>query len=194
MSTKIPEPWFSFLNEIDGSLTDETHFRCIGGFVVTIVYGFEREPSTSDIDILTLVKGTSAAIEKGQIGSELYKRYGLYVDPVGIATLPENYEDRLSEVFAGTFKHLRLFALDPYDVALAKIERNTDIDREDVKYLARVVPFDLDVLKARYYDELRVYLGKPEREDLTLKLWIDMIEEGRDQHRIVGTRTFEPAK
>ena len=179
MPTKLPEPWLSFLNEIDESLTEETYFHCLGGFVVTIVYGFEREPSTSDIDILTLVKGSAAAIEKAREGSELYKRYGLYVDPVGIATLPEDYEDRLSEVFPNTFKHLRLFALDPYDIALAKLERNTDIDREDVKHLARVVPFDLEVLSQRYHDELRIYLGIPEREDLTLKLWIEMIEETR---------------
>lgn len=177
MSTKLPEPWLSFLTEIDESLIEATHFHCFGGFVVTAVYGLQR--NTSDIDILTLVRGTAAAIEIGRIGSELYKRYGLYVDPVGIATLPENYEDRLSEVFPNTFKHLRLFALDPYDIALAKLERNTDIDREDVKHLARVVPFDLNVLRDRYYDELRVYLGNPDREDLTLKLWIEMIEEER---------------
>lgn len=183
MSTNIPEPWLSFLTEIDESLTQETHFHCIGGFVVTIVHGFEREPSTSDIDILTLVKGTAAAIEKGRIGSDLYKRYGLYVDPVGIATLPENYEDRLSEVFPNTFKRLRLFALDPYDVALAKLERNTDIDREDVKHLARVVPFDLDTLKDRYHQELRTYLGNPEREDLTLELWIEMILESQNREQ-----------
>lgn len=33
----------------------------------------------------------------------------------------------------------------------------------------------------RYHDEVRVYLGNPERKDLTLKLWIDMIEEDRNR-------------
>jgi hypothetical protein len=41
----------------------------------------------------------------------------VYLDPVGIATLPENYEDRLAEVFPVEFERLRLFALDPYDIA-----------------------------------------------------------------------------
>jgi hypothetical protein len=50
-----------------------------------------------------------------------------------------------------------------------------------VLHLARVVPFNLEVLKQRYTDELRVYLGNPDREDLTLKLWIEMIEEDRQQ-------------
>ena len=177
MQTRIPEPWFSFLSEIDASVEEETHLHCFGGFVVTVVYGRERE--TSDIDVLTLVRRPAGLFERAGIGSEMFRRFGLYLDPVGVATLPENYEERLAEVFPGTFNCLRLFALDPYDIALAKIERNSDIDRQDVAYLARVVPFDLDVLKKRYHDELRIYLGNPEREDLTLKLWIEVIEEVR---------------
>ena len=72
-----------------------------------------------------------------------------------------------------------LLALDPYDLALTKLERNIERDRSDVRYLARSVPFDLAVLKERYLTELRPYLGNPKREDLTLKLWIEAIEEER---------------
>jgi hypothetical protein len=43
--------------------------------------------------------------------------------------------------------------------------------------LARSIPLDLEILKERYEKELRWQLGNPEREDLTLKLWIEMIEE-----------------
>jgi hypothetical protein len=35
----------------------------------------------------------------------------------------------------------------------------------------------VDALRRRYEDELRYKLGRPEREDLTLKLWIEIIEE-----------------
>jgi len=41
------------------------------------------------------------------------------------------------------------------------------------------VPLDLDLLRKRYSAELRPYLGRPEREDLTLNLWIEMIQESR---------------
>ena len=82
-------------------------------------------------------------------------------------------------MFAKTFNHLRLFALDPYDLALSKIERNTQRDRDDVKHLARTLPLDLSVLKERYEEELRPDLGNPRREDLTLNLWIEAIEEER---------------
>jgi len=112
-------------------------------------------------------------------GSVLHKKYRVYLQVVGMATVAVDYEDRLTEMFPGSFKHLRLFALDPYDLALSKLERNTQRDRDDVKHLARIVPFDLDVLQERYQKELRPDLGNPEREDLTLKLWIEAIEEER---------------
>jgi hypothetical protein len=64
-----------------------------------------------------------------------------------------------------------------YDLALSKLERNIQRDRDHVKYLARTVPLDLEVLTKRYQKELRWQLGNPEREDLTLKLWIEAIEE-----------------
>jgi G:T-mismatch repair DNA endonuclease (very short patch repair protein) len=70
-------------------------------------------------------------------------------------------------------------ALNPYDLALSKLERNIQRDRDDVKHLAKIVPFDLEVLKERYQNELRWQLGNPEREDLTLRLWIETIEEER---------------
>jgi hypothetical protein len=38
-----------------------------------------------------------------------------------------------------------------------------------------------DVLKERYQKELRWQLGNPEREDLTLRLWIEAIEEERSR-------------
>jgi Nucleotidyltransferase of unknown function (DUF6036) len=91
--------------------------------------------------------------------------------------VPDNYEARLTEIFAGSFTHLRLFALDPYDLALSKLERNAPRDREDFKHLARTIPLDLNILQERYRIELRPYLGNPDREDLTLKLWTEMIQE-----------------
>ena len=112
-------------------------------------------------------------------GSPLHEKHGLYLDYVTVATVPENYEDRLVEMFPDVLHNLRLRALDPYDLALAKLERNIQRDRDDVKHLARAVPFDLRLLRERYEQELRPYLARPEKEDLTLQLWIEAIEEER---------------
>jgi hypothetical protein len=84
-------------------------------------------------------------------------------------------------MYAGAFPRLRIFALDPYDLALSKLERNIQRDRDDVFYLARTIPFDLAALRERYQSEMRYQMGVPEREDLTLQMWIDAIEEKRGQ-------------
>ena len=175
----IPEPWGSFFREIDASLTEQTALEILGGFVVTQVYGAAR--STADVDVVSInpKKLSQTLLKIAGEGSYLHKKHRVYLDSVGIAPLPENYEERLGELAAGAFKNLRLLALDPYDVALAKIERNIQRDRDDIRFLARAVPFDLRILKERYERELRPILGNPEREDLTLKLWIDAIEEDR---------------
>lgn len=175
-NSNLPQPWLSFLHEIDEFLKEETYLHCLGGFVVTQVYGSQR--STSDLDALTLVQKDPQLFTFAGEGSRLHRRHSVYLDPVGIVTLPENYEDRLTEKYA-VFHNLRIFVLDPYDLALAKIERNIERDRDDVKFLASTTPFDLEVMRLRYYEELRPYLANPEREDLTLRLWVEMIEEER---------------
>lgn len=175
----IPEPWLSFLGELDSAMHEEVRLDCMGGFVVTMVYGFSRP--TADLDVLEIAPTAAGRtlLELGMQGSSLHKKYKIYLDRVGVAKVPENYEDRLTEIFPGVFKHLRLLALNPYDLALSKLERNIQRDRDDVKHLAKTVPLDLEVLKERYQKELRWQLGNPEREDLTLRLWIEAVEEER---------------
>lgn len=177
----IPEPWKSFFAAIDQTLAEQTRLEILGGFVVTVLYNAPR--TTADVDIVSVIPNsqTRNLIEFAGKGSPLHKKRGVYLDRVGIATLCENYEERLTEVFPDCFQQLRLFALDAYDTALAKIERNIDRDREDVKFLAKTASFDLKVLEERYFKELRPVLGNPAREDLTLKLWIEMIEEERNR-------------
>ena|SRR5579863_4333184 len=173
----IPEPWRSFLAELDREAAEETRLDCMGGFVVTQLYGFARE--TADLDVLQIAPGEQRGrlFEIGKQGGALHKRYKVYLDHVGVAKVPEDYEDRLTEMYPGVHERLRICALDPYDLALSKLERNIQRDRDDVKHLARTIPLDVEKLKERYEKELRWQLGIPEREDLTLKLWIEMIEE-----------------
>lgn len=175
----LPEPWLSFLKEIDELVSEPVEFHCLGGFVVTTLYGSAR--STADFDVLSIAPRTEieTLLRLAGEGSKLHKKHRVYLDFVTIAQTPEDYEERLREMFSGSLQNIRLFALDPYDLALTKIERTIQRDRDDVKHLARTVPFDLEVLKQRYYDELRVYLGVPERSDTTLELWIEAIEEER---------------
>jgi len=141
-----------------------------------MLYGLTRP--TADIDVL-VVRPQIDLNQLAGIGSLLHKKHGLYVQRVPVLeAYPEDYEERLTELFPSALRRLRLFALDPYDLALTKLRRNSQRDREDVLYLANAVPFDIGTLRDRY-QEMRPCLGNPEREDLTLKLWIEAIEEKR---------------
>jgi len=119
---QVPEPWGSFLEELDQRATEETRMDCMGGFVVTVLYGFSRE--TSDLDVLLIAprEQRTPLLKLGAQGGNLHKKYKVYLDHVGVAKVPENYEERLAEMFAGEFKRLRICALDPYDLALSKLE------------------------------------------------------------------------
>ena len=175
----ISEPWLSFLRELDSTVREEVRLDCMGGFVISMVYGFSRP--TGDLDVLEIAPRNAgrALLAAGMEGGPLHRKYNIYLDHVGVAHVPEDYKDRLAEIVPQAFPHIRIFALDPYDLALSKLERNIQRDRDDVKYLARTIPLDLEVLQGRYQKELRWQLGNPEREDLTLRLWIDAIEEER---------------
>jgi hypothetical protein len=69
--------------------------------------------------------------------------------------MPEDYESRLTEMFSGLLRNLKIFAPDPYDLALSKLERNNPKDQGDVEYLARTVPLSAELLQERYEQELR---------------------------------------
>jgi hypothetical protein len=170
-----PEPWRSFFRDIDKKLVQPVELRCIGGFALAMLFGLPRP--TVDVDYLSVVPlDETAELESlAGKGSALHTKHGVYVQHVGIVTAPDSYEDRLIPIFPSSYRFLRLFGLDAYDLALSKLERNSARDREDVKFLARAVPLDFVVLQDRYRSELRPYLAAPERHDLTVRLWIEML-------------------
>ncbi|MGD0942218.1 MAG: DUF6036 family nucleotidyltransferase, partial [Terracidiphilus sp.] len=136
---------------------------------------------TADVDVVELAPRAAAEIrmELGIRCGPLHQKYRTYFDRVTVAALPESYEDRLVEMFPGAYRNLHLMALDPYELALSKLERNSQKDRDDLRFLARNIPLNLDLFQERYATELRWQLGVPKREDLTLQLWLDAIREDR---------------
>jgi hypothetical protein len=72
--------------------------------------------------------------------------------------------------------------MDPYDIALSKLSRNLERDHDDVMYLARAVPFDLDLFERRYKDELRSDLfGNIAEKDDWFQSWLHDIREEQKQ-------------
>jgi hypothetical protein len=183
MLSKLPIKWQNFLKELDNSLEQETKLNCIGGFVIRALYNFQRE--TSDLDFIDCVPGEEyqKLYELGGKGSELFKKYKVYLDSVGVAQTPESYAERVSEIYPGDFRYLRLYALDIYDLALTKLERSSSVphDLEDVLYLANTEGFDLEIFRQRYDEEMKVYVEDNPRHRNTFDYWMSIIEEERDR-------------
>ena len=57
------------------------------------------------------------------------------------------------------YENLRLYAPDPYDLILSKLERNSAKDRDDVAYLAGSLHLSRESLSERYRKELRPCLA-----------------------------------
>ena len=177
--TEIPEPWVSFLSEIDASLNSEVSFHCFGGFAITMLFGLPRE--TSDVDIMaTKVRVNYDHLFKlAGKGSPLHTKHKVYLDLVGsIAVVPDDYEDRLIPIDSSGFENIKLSLMEPHDIVLAKLGRDHPKDVQDVEYLASVANLDTELIRSRYHAELQHnVIGPPRRADGTLNYWIELIKE-----------------
>lgn len=155
----LPSPWAEFFAGLDRLLTEEIRLHCIGGFVVSIYYGLARP--TADVDYFSVQPHHCAnhLDALAGAGSALAQKHKVHLQHVTVNNMPEDYADRIVEMYAGCFKKLRLFAPEAYDLILSKMERNSPKDRDDVEYLAKTLHLDPKVLEERYKKELRPYLA-----------------------------------
>ena len=173
-SDRPAEPWLSFITELDAAMPEPADFHCIGGFVVSQHYGFARE--TADLDVLSVIPQDVAVLVAALAGkgSTLHQKHKVYIDQVGIANYPADYECRLTRTFP-IWSNVRLWALEPHDLALTKLERSNDRDIRDVMFLAQAGLIDRQTLVSRFESELEPYVtGRtPTWNRTTLKMWID---------------------
>ena len=82
----------------------------------------------------------------------------------------------MSRIFPNaSWTRLKLFALDATDLALSKLERNAERDREDFLRLARAGLLDLKAFRGRDFEEIGPDLpGKFPWHDKTVELWLTM--------------------
>jgi hypothetical protein len=160
--------WREFLSELDEMLPDRVELVCVGGFALAEVYGSPRP--TGDIDYIQSTGAVEVEKYAGR-GTELHRKYGLWVQRVTVANLPDSYDERLTEILA--MSKLRLLAPDPYDLILSKIERNSPKDFSDAQFLFVSQKLDAKKLWQRYDEEMRAYLANEARTSETLKAWIE---------------------
>lgn len=179
-----PNPWKEFLQDLDAVVPESCRLPCFGGFAVTLAYGISR--STADIDVFDVAPPWMAAVlmKEGGKESPLAIKHKVYLDIVGIPNAPYDYESRLRPMYPGAFEKIQLMVMDPYDVALMKLKRDSDKDFQDVLQLAEKIPFDLALFERRYKEELRDNTtGRPEENDRIFRRWKEAILEDRAQEK-----------
>ncbi len=96
MPLDIPEPWGAFLSDLDRELGRPVELHCLGGFVVTMLYGLKRP--TADIDVL-VVRPQMDLNPLAGIGSSLHKKHRVYVQLVTVLeSRPISHRRREREV------------------------------------------------------------------------------------------------
>jgi hypothetical protein len=155
---------------MDFRLARPVTLHCLGGFVLSAMYAIPRP--TADLDYIEVIP-KEAMQELEEIAgreSAFAKKHGVYVHFAGVIDLPDGYEDRLSDPGFGLHK-LRLLVLDPYDLLLSKLVRNSPKDREDMKFLVKKLGLKFAVLQQRFREEMAPWIPNLDRHDLTLNLW-----------------------
>ncbi len=169
------KPWGPFLRDVDRQLTEEVTLYCIGGFVLKALYDIPRV--TADLDYVeVLPKRTAEKLEKiaGQ-ESALARRHGVFIHYAGPVEMPIEYEGRLQGLDL-KMKHVRLFVLDPYDLLLSKMLRNSGKDREDGKFLIKKLGLHFQTMQDRFRAEMD-WASNRAYHETTLELWKDFFVE-----------------
>jgi Nucleotidyltransferase of unknown function (DUF6036) len=172
----LPLPWPRFLSGVDRNLSGVVELHCAGGFVLTAVHGIPT--TTADLDYIFAIP-RQATEELDRIAgrdSDLAKKHSVFLQAVGgVGDYPENYEGRLITLPLG-LKRLTLRILEPYDLLLSKLTRNSPKDMEDVRALVRKLKLEFDVLMERFRTEMS-WVARREWHEQTLNVaWKDYFD------------------
>ena len=101
-SKSIPEPWQSFLTGIDTTLNESVELYCLGGFVINVLYNLARP--TADVDVIAITPRSEieSLLSLAGQGSDPHRKHKVYLQLVGVATVPDSYDERLTEIAQGS--------------------------------------------------------------------------------------------
>ena len=116
-----------------------------------LVWEYDYLATTSDIDILQPRGGqelVDLALKEFGRGTDKAKEYDLYIEVVnpGLPPMPGGYEQRAHQV-EGSWKVLKVYHLDPHDLAASKLRRFAAKDRADIRQLCDLGHLDPDRLE-----------------------------------------------
>ena len=139
----------AFLADLDRALAERANGEVLEIYHIgrsALVWQYAYTATTQDFDFLRpagceqLVK---RALQLFGCDTTKAKEHGLYLQVVeeGFPPMPWGYKKRATKV-KGAWKVLRIYRLEPHDLAASKLRRFSTHDREDIRLLCDLVPID----------------------------------------------------
>lgn len=153
MKRFAPDQIERFLRVLDEALARSAEITIIGGSALALGYGVASV--TNDIDTFESDLGDVAVAAE-----EARSSTGLEI-PIGnstVAQLPEGAELRRRRILE-ELTNLRVFVLDPHDLAASKLLRGNEHDRSQLRDLHALEPLSLELLLERYVNLLANHVG-----------------------------------
>jgi hypothetical protein len=144
----------AFLQDLDDALKAQADGRRLDLYHIgrsAIVWEYGSVATTQDIDVL-IPEGDSdlVGLALKLVGKDTSKamQHGLYLEIVADALppTPAGYQKRAKEV-QGPWNVLRVYHLEPHDLAATKLRRFSAKDREDIRFLCDQELLDAEKLE-----------------------------------------------
>lgn len=142
----------AFFRAIDERLTPHADGQRLDLYLLgrsALVWRYRVAFTTKDIDVVELGAPLERkAKELFGKGSAQAKELGLYLDlvPNGLPPLPGAFRTRCTEI-PGDWRILRLWVLDPHDLAATKMKSFRPQDRQDLRFLCDEGVLQVDRLR-----------------------------------------------
>ena len=194
-----------FLDDLDSSLASVAGERRLDLYHIgksALVWKYEFVGATEDIDVITSPVGGPLLDEAVRLfgkGTPKATSLGLYLDVVseGLPPVPGGFRHRAEEVF-GNWSVIRVFHLEPNDLAATKLKRFAVKDRQDVREMCDEGLLDPEVLQQRLESAFMFVHEKdedPNRENAFAHLRIvQTVSPGRCVDKVkLGRCTKQPS-
>jgi hypothetical protein len=157
-----------FVKAVDRNLKQPASLFIIGSAAATLAY--DAAMRTADIDVEKVIEGHDQDVLEAAHHAREETGLGVAISPVTVASLPENYQDRVREIRSLRLYKLKLFVPDRYDLALSKAMRGHPHDLEAIEGMHRSRPLVQKKLVDRFEAELMNIVGAGDRRIICLNM------------------------
>ncbi len=160
-------------DEFDRKGIDQDVYIILVG-AASLILKFNLKRATSDIDILEPLSANRRLF--GGLG-QLLSRMGFHIVSETLLNLHPDYMERL-ELFERKGK-IRILTLNPYDLAISKIDRGFAKDMKDIASSDLMSLIEMEKLESLYYEATQYWIGDERAYETNWKIFLEDYAEKR---------------